>query len=191
MEKEILERKIKTPNFILEPITSHHAASLYEGLQDKDIYRYIPTEPPKTLENLISKFKHWEKRFSPDKKEIWLNYAIYDEKNREYLGTLQATLIENGNNYVAYEVLPKFWRRGIATEVMSKFVEFLFSYWDINSLKAHIDTRNTASINLIRKLHFKQIEFLPNADFFKENNSDEFVFELDRQNWHQINKNSL
>jgi [ribosomal protein S5]-alanine N-acetyltransferase len=70
---------------------------------------------------------------------------------------------------------------------MKQFIDFIFSYFDINSLKAHIDTRNTASIQLIKKLQFEQIQFLPNADFFKESNSDEYVFELSRLKW-SINK---
>lgn len=191
MKKVQFDQIIKTSNFILEPITSKHGILLFEGLQDENMYKYIPTNPPKSKEDLIAKFKYWENRFSPDKNEIWLNYAIQDKENKEYLGLLQATLIEDGNNYIAYEVIPRFWRKGIATETMKQFIDFLFSFFEISSLKAHIDTRNTASIQLIKKLQFEQIQFLPEADFFKDSNSDEFVFELSRQKWSINKKNAL
>jgi [ribosomal protein S5]-alanine N-acetyltransferase len=191
MDKKKFDHIIKTLNYTLEPITSKHGILLFESLQDEDMYKYIPTNPPKSKEDLISKFKVWENRFSPDKNETWINYAIQDNETKEYLGLLQATLIKNGNNYIAYEVIPRFWGKGIATQTMKQFIDYLFSYFDINSLKAHIDTRNTASIQLIKKLQFEQIQFLPNADFFKESNSDEYVFELSRLKWSINKKNAL
>jgi [ribosomal protein S5]-alanine N-acetyltransferase len=92
MDKKKFDHIIKTLNYTLEPITSKHGVLLFESLQDEDMYKYIPTNPPKTKEDLISKFKVWENRFSPDKIETWINYAIQDNETKEYLGLLQATL---------------------------------------------------------------------------------------------------
>ena len=179
----ILEAIIDTPNFMLEPINIAHANTLFEQIQDENLYVYIPIEPPKTIEQLRSKYERWSKRKSADGKELWLNYIIFDKVNRFCIGTLQATLTSEGKNYFAYEILPKFWKQGKATETVSYFIDFIFEKFEISQLTAHIDTRNMSSIALVKKLGFKEAEHLINADFFKSSQSDEFVFELSREFW--------
>jgi [ribosomal protein S5]-alanine N-acetyltransferase len=128
MDKRTFDQIIKTLNYTLEPITAKHAELLFESLQDEAMYKFIPTNPPKSKEDLISKFKVWENRFSPDKNETWINYVIQDNVTKEYLGLLQATLTKNGNNYIAYEVIPRFWGKGIATQTLKYFIDYLFSH---------------------------------------------------------------
>lgn len=179
----VLEEYVHSQNFVLEPIKPSHALVLFDALQSNSMYEFIPTNPPTSINLLIEKFTKWSKRSSDDGKEIWLNYAIRDRLESIYIGLVQATLVEDGDNYIAYEVIPEFWRRGVATEVMTAFIDCLFGNFEINILTAHIDSRNIASINLIKKLRFNQVGFLKNADHFKGSDSDEFIYQLDKKRW--------
>lgn len=107
-----------------------------------------------------------------------MNYAVFDKKENVYKGTLQATIIKNAETYIAYEVFPEYWKKGIAKECVSKLINILFNEFKTETITAHIDTRNTASLKLLESLGFKCVKEIKNADFFKGSNSDEFVYEL-------------
>lgn len=175
---DFLENKIETENFILEPITVSHAKELFDLFQDKELYIFIPIDAPKSVESLKLKFEKWQKRYSEDKNEIWINYAILDKKTKKYKGTLQATIIKNAETYIAYEIFPKYWRNGIAKECVSRLIDILFIEFKSEIITAHLDTRNTASLKLLESLNFKFNRKIIDADFFKNTTSDEFVYEL-------------
>jgi [ribosomal protein S5]-alanine N-acetyltransferase len=173
-----LEESIQTPNFFLEPIVSAHAALLFESLQSAELYTYIPFDPPKSLCELEGRYQRWSARQSSDSQELWLNYAIYNAKAEEYVGTLQTTIEANGKTYIAYEVFPCYWRRGIAREALSVLVGYLFGNYPIEAIHAHVDTRNEASFKLLEALNFHRTATIKDADYFKDSSSDEYVYEL-------------
>ena len=172
------EATIQTSNFILEPILPSHASKLYKYLLSKNLYTFIPTNPPVSISDLEHKYIRWAKRKSDDESEIWLNYAIYDVSINEYIGTLQATLFISGENYIAYEVFPKNWRKGLAKVACSAFIKYLFEYYNLDIIKAHIDTRNIASYKLVESLGFIRTGEIKNADEFKGSISDEYIYTI-------------
>jgi [ribosomal protein S5]-alanine N-acetyltransferase len=175
------EAFIHTDNLVLEPINRAHAVKLFESLQAHDLYTYIPHHPPETLQKLEDRYTRWSVRKSDDLKEIWLNYALYHRMEDVYVGTVQATMLDNGIVYIAYEVFPKFWKRGIAREACSVLIDFIFKNVEHAIITAHIDTQNERSIRLIQSLGFKFDKVIPNADFFKDRWSDENVYILSRE----------
>jgi len=176
--KPRLEQNIYTNKYILEPITIDHAPLLYEKLQAQELYTFIPTNQPESVEKLAKKYQYWANRGSESGEEIWLNYAIHRKSDNEYLGTLQCTYEVRGRTYIAYEIFPSYWRNGIAKECVSALVDFIFSNFDLRSIFAHVDTRNLASQKLLESLGFCKICRINKADHFKGEDSDEFVYEL-------------
>ena len=178
------EQILKTKSLNLEPILPAHAEKLYHLLQSNDLYTYIPTNPPKSVLALEERYLRALSRQSPDKKEVWLNYAIFHNTHQSYVGTLQATIQSKEITYIAYEVFPAFWKMGIAKEACQKLIEYLFLNYPIEKITAHLDTRNLASKKLLESLHFKCVRTIKDADEFKGSKSDEYVYEL-------LNTNSL
>ena len=181
--KTTIEDAIQTINFTLEPITTKHAQPLYKSLQDSALYTYIPFEPPQSIEALAERYQRWSIRQADDGSEIWLNYAIYWPQDKEYVGTLQATIEKAGKTYIAYEVFPPYWRRGIACEAVSALLTYLFEACTVQAILAHTDTRNEASSKLLSALGFCYKETIEGADYFKGSSSDEYVYELRKDDW--------
>lgn len=175
-----LEDNIITANLILEPILPKHSEILFDSLQSDELYTYIPQNPPKSVNSLKDKYTKWSKRQSSDNEEIWINYAIYHKLKNIYVGTVQAT-IQSNDTYIAYEVFPNYWKNGIAKEACNALIHFLFSNYSSKIIKAHVDTRNKASIGLLNSLGFKCIDKLLGADEFKGSISDEFVYSIERK----------
>ena len=168
---------------VLEPIVPAHADVLYDALQAPQLYTFIPHMPPLSKETLRERYTRWEARSSPDGAEVWLNYAVRDVSNASYVGTAQATIgAPCAETYIAYEVFPPFWRRGLARAACERLLGHLFANWAIDRVRALVDTRNVASWRLLESLRFRRIDLIPNADHFKGAPSDEFVYELGRPN---------
>ncbi len=174
-----LELRIETDRLILEPICERHALDMTTLLSDPDLHTFIPSDPP-TLEKLKSQYKYWESRISPKEDELWLNWVGRLKSNGRIVGHFQAGVKTSLEATIAYMIGKDFQRQGFAFEGLTKVIDLLFEGTRAKSVKAWIDTRNQASINLVKKLGMNQVEFIAKADHFKGSDSDEFVFELVR-----------
>ena len=161
-------------------ITKEHASLLLPLLQHPDLYTFLPQDPP-SLDKLEQQYAFWEQRKSPDNSEYWLNWVIFLTDSQRAIGTLQAGIeLATSQASIAYLIGTAFQRQGFATEATSALIDHLHQQYQVSSIKAWIDTRNTASIRLVKKLGMRQVEFIAQADHFKGQVSDEFVFQLDR-----------
>jgi RimJ/RimL family protein N-acetyltransferase len=168
---------IKTDRLILEPILVSHADEMLEVLSYPEMYKYIPENPP-TLDKLRIRYEHWAKRISPKGDELWLNWVGRRRDTNQLIGFFQSGFRAVDEIDVAYVLGINHQKLGFAYEAMSAIILFLKTELNAKIIKAWIDTRNEASIKLVKKLNMKQVEFIKNADFFKEESSDEFIFEL-------------
>ena len=169
------DEALRSQRFILEPILAIHAELLFHDLLDSRLYEYIPGEPPASREQLRRTYERWSTRRSADGTETWHNYALRTVEGVVYVGTLQATVMTDGEALLAYQVFPRFWRAGVATECLSAMLRALASSGATRFI-AHVDTRNVASQRLLAALGFSLVRRIENADFFKGLRSDEFVY---------------
>ena len=156
---------------------------MYPSLCDKTLYRFIPEEPPISLDALKSRYKELEKAQCPDMNEVWLNWIIFLRSERAAIGYVQATVNTVTTSQIAYMVFSSFQRQGFATEALSVLLEEIFNAFQIDSLKALIDSRNEASIAVVSNLGFSLVDTIECADYFKGSSSDEYRFSLSRKDW--------
>jgi len=173
---------IETLHLCIESLSIQHAERIIKYVQNPAIYSYIPGDPP-SLSDLTKRIKFLAGGKSPDGSELWLNWVLVLRESNSPVGTFQATINPQQASSIAYEIFVPYWRSGYGYEAAKAVVDHLFDRYPIPALTANIDTRNIASIKLVEKLGFENIDFLPDADFFKGASSDEFVYELKRTNW--------
>ncbi len=166
---------LETARLTLEPICLSHAEELQVFFSDPDLHEFVPFEPP-TLEQQREKCLRWEKRWSPDRNELWLNWAGRDKQTGTLIAHIQAGVKQDGVASIGYVVSKRFQNQGFATEALERVFDYLRITLSVREVKAWTDTRNAASHCLAKKLGMVQIEVLKNADFFKGAASDEFVF---------------
>jgi [ribosomal protein S5]-alanine N-acetyltransferase len=177
------EARLETPRLFLEPILPAHAARLNEQLQDERLYRFIPQDPPATLQALEDRYDFLSTRRSPDGREAWLNWAVRERTSGDYAGTLEATVHDNRTATVAYMVFVPRQRRGFAAEACGRLLTHLFQNYRVGMVAAKIDTRNVASIALVESLGFERVAFHKDADHFKGSSSDEYRYEIEESVW--------
>ncbi|WP_374348813.1 GNAT family N-acetyltransferase [Chitinimonas sp.] len=168
---------LTTERLTLEPITEAHAAQLFAGLSNPNLYQFIPQEPPASVEALAARYKRLESRSSPSGDEWWLNWAVR-LTDGEYVGYVQATVDEDNAAILGWTMFTAHQRRGYATEALRRLCTHLEGPFMAEEFKAFVDTRNKASVGLVEKLGFKLVKTIPNADNFKGSKSDEYQYSL-------------
>ncbi|MDX8046282.1 GNAT family N-acetyltransferase [Gracilibacillus sp. S3-1-1] len=161
----------------LEKLKPHHANHLYEMMLDKNMYNYIPDDPPPSLTTLQDKYTMLENG-SLREEELWLNYAVFILKEKVYIGTLQATVLTRERVIlVAYLINSKYWGKGYGVEALNLMLKSLDREYKNYRYQAYTDTRNFRSKKLLEKLDFKCIDLIKDADFFKGSTSHEYLYE--------------
>ncbi|PFH08557.1 RimJ/RimL family protein N-acetyltransferase [Collimonas sp. PA-H2] len=170
------ETILSTSRLILEPLLARHAEILFAHLSDAALYTYMPHQPPASAASLAERYQRLESRRSADGSAIWLNWAVRLAGGEEYVGYVQASVEADGQAMLAYFVFAPYQRQGYAVEMCTKVRDYLFSAFAASSVCALIDTRNRASIALVERMGFQREAVLPNADYFKNANSDEYRY---------------
>lgn len=165
---------LHTARLVLEPVVEEHAEELCELYGDPELHRYVPYELM-TLGQHRARCRVWATRTSPDGRELWLNWAGRERKSGAVIAHFQATVAVEETS-VAYVVAAAFQRKGLAREGMRAVFAYLRDVLAVPEIKAYIDTRNEASQRLAKSLGMVQEDFVKDADFFKGETSDEFVF---------------
>ncbi len=155
---------------------------MFAGLADPRGYRFLPGDPPTSVEALRLVYDRQLVGRSRDGTETWLNWVVRGPPLHAPLGYTQATIRDRVAT-VAYHVFPVHWRRGIGTAALGGTLDQLFTTGLAGEVRACVDTRNDASIALLRKLGFRWRRTILRADHFKGSRSDEFEFALPRETW--------
>ncbi len=170
------EMVLPTQRLVLEPLKQLHAALLYPILQDSQIYDYIPQKPPTSLKALEQRYQKLERRLSPTDEEAWLNWAVRLKSREQFIGRIEASISSKRRADFAYMFGSQFWNNGYATEACQKVLQVLSDDYEIIEFIAQVDTRNKASIRLLERLGFEQVEHQAAVDFFKGSSSDEYTY---------------
>lgn len=173
-----LEAVLHTERLRLEPQAVHHADELFVPLADPRLYEHVPQEPPASLAALRERLALLSARRSPDGGELWLNWVMRDARDGGCRGRLQATVRRDASAYIAYEVLPLFWRQGLAHEGCARMFEWLIDELQVQRFVAEVDALNTASLRLLERLGFQRTAWRQAADHFKGRSSDEWTLRL-------------
>ena len=87
------ERPLRSDRLLLEPLLETHARVDFPFLRNARLYRFIPQEPPETVEALGARYARLAGRRSPNGREAWLNWAMRLREGAEAnVGMLQASV---------------------------------------------------------------------------------------------------
>ncbi len=158
----------------LRPLQVADAIPMYVPFCDPALYFFVPMDPPATLGAMQARFEELCSGGSEDGLETWQNWTIRLEGHDTPIGIVETTLFRDARAQIGYFVFRDYWRRGIASIAVGLAVEHLREACAVRLCEAFVDTRNFASMRVLEKLGFTVAEFIPQADFFKGQHSDEY-----------------
>ena len=144
---------IRTARCVLEPQVEAHAPEMFEVLSDPAIYEFERVPPP-SVARLAAGYRLRESRLSPDGREKWLNWVVRLPSGA-LTGYVQATVLESGASYVAYEFASKYWRQGIGSAAVGAMLEELAQNYGVHTFVAVLKLANFRSMGLLRHLGFE------------------------------------
>lgn len=98
-------------------------------------------------------------------------YTLFNRKTAEFIGfagyhtavcedsiiqVFDITQTEQHELELYVLLMPDFWRQGYGSEITTKLIELAFMHLPYKSIIAYAEPRNEASIQLIKKLQFKE-----------------------------------
>lgn len=145
-------RTVRASCCMLEPQVAAHAHEMFELLSDPAIYEF-ENEPPPSEAWLRHRYSLLESRGSPDGTQKWLNWVVRLQSG-ELAGHVQATVLQSGASYVAYELASRHWRRGIGSSAVKAMLEELGSVYGVHTFVAVVKAANYRSLALLGRLGF-------------------------------------
>ncbi len=83
---------VETDRLRLTPILRDDAQTLFSVLSDPALYEYTGQAPPESVDALGETYASREASMSPDREELWFNWAVREMASKEPVGYMQATV---------------------------------------------------------------------------------------------------
>lgn len=162
----------------LEPIQAAHASEMFGLWQDRDIYTFVPEEPPPTLAWLTQRYDKLTSRQSPIGDEAWLQWALRRKEDRVLIGRVEASVRLDAKAQLAWLLGTSYTGQGYAREAVRRMLDHLRDDYAVREVDVEIDTRNLRSLRLAEALGFTRVNLVVGADHFKGATSDEWRLRL-------------
>jgi len=149
---------LETDRMWLRPLELSDAEALFILDSDPLVAQYLgapPVEKPEVSRRIISGIQRQYKQNGVGR------LAMVLKENNELIGWCGLKWYDGPLNQVTdfYEIgfrlLPKYWRRGLATEAARAVIADAFETPEVGSIYAYSDTRNKASLMVLEKLGFE------------------------------------
>jgi RimJ/RimL family protein N-acetyltransferase len=142
---------LTAPRLELEPLREDHASELARVLDDPALYAFTGGAPS-TEDELRVRFARQALERSPDGTRGWLNWVVRDRATHEAVGTLQATVYDDGRiAELAWVIATSRQGEGLATEAAAAVQDALRAE-GVTTFVAHIHPGHAASAAVARRL---------------------------------------
>lgn len=164
---------------VLEPLVAAHAEEMFEVLSDPAIYEF-ENEPPASVDVLRDRYRRLEARRSSDGRQVWLNWVLR-LPDGHLAGHVQATLLQDGSAYIAYELGSRYWRRGMGSCAVGAMLAELKSQYAVSLAVAVLKAQNHRSRGLLQKLSFQRASPEDEARWRDSDDEVAFTMSLDEE----------
>ena len=140
------------PNLLLTEIALTDAKAYFNLLNHEKVKEYIPEIfVPTDLDHAIADINHLNQMYHRKTGIFWGIYL-----SGEYIGSagLQALDHTNASAEISYEVAPKYWGQGIATDCILSVTEYGFSQLKLKEIQSYMLQTNHSSIRCMEKCHY-------------------------------------
>lgn len=170
---------IETDRIVLRFLTHNDIDDMLLYRNNINVSKYQGFEPNYTKESM----REFINTYSTEKinpKVSWIQIGI--EYNNKIIGDIGIHIENIGCDYhqaqVGITLNPDYQGKGIAYEAMNVLIKFLFLNWSCHRIYGEIDDRNIKSINLFKKLNFRQEAHFINNYYFKNEWTSVFIYAI-------------
>lgn len=183
--------EIRTQRLLLREFIKSDWRAIHAYHNDARYLRYYPQNGESELEaqafvQRLIKQQHSQPR-------IYFQVTITLPKSMQLIGNIGIRLRGLGNRQpearqadIGYELDPRFWGRGYATEAAHAILRFGFEELNLHRIWARCLAENTASARVLEKLGMQLEARLRDDEYFKDNWWDILVYAILDYEWRAI-----
>ncbi|WP_121614246.1 GNAT family N-acetyltransferase [Mesobacillus foraminis] len=145
---------ILSDRIILKEITNNDVNGLFQCYSNQEVMKYFGREPVKDTKDVLEII---EQNIKMKEEGLGIRYVAYLKKTESFIGLV--TLKRYNSKYcrgeIDYIVLPEYQRLGLASEILTLFLNEVFLTWKLERVSAYVFLNNIPSCKLLDKLKFK------------------------------------
>lgn len=184
--KKIGTKKIITNRLILDKITLNDVDDMYEYAVNENVTRYVSWNVHKNkleTETLIKKFVESYKDL-----DFYL-WKISLKEIDKMIGTIDIRYNEKENFFeIGYCMSEKYWNKGYMTEAVSGIIEFIFSNFEVEEVRAKYVAENIGSGKVMQKNNMKKIYEIEEYEYKKGYIKKANVFSITKKEYMDLKK---
>lgn len=155
---------LETDRLILRKIKEEDAKDLYVYYSNSNVTRFLNWNGPNSIENAIKIINSWNHEFE---NKNFIRWAITIKGINVIIGTV-VIVTKDKANYglftdditdvvgIGYELSEDYWNKGIMMEAVRAVINFTFNEIKTHRIQAFVEPENRASMNLLKKIGFKE-----------------------------------
>ncbi|WP_054027749.1 GNAT family N-acetyltransferase [Bacillus sp. FJAT-28004] len=166
---------LRTERVTLRKVEDKDRDDIFELYSNEAVVKYMPFTPFITAEEAINEMDWYHEIF---KAQSGLRWMIEHNESKKVIGTCGFLNYEKIHNRVeiGYDLTPRYWGKGIMTEVVKCIMHFGFLTMKVNKIEAKVEPENEASVQLMNKLGFHKEGVLRQHEFEKGRYIDLAIF---------------
>ena len=164
----------------LHPADDVDAVHAYQSRPD--VCRYVPYEPRSRAE-VAERLRTARSTLTEEGQTLWL--AVVLRSTDELIGDVMLfwRSAKHRGGEIGYVLNPSHQGHGYATEASRALLALGFDGLGLHRVIARVDSRNTASANVLRRLGMRQEAHLVQNEWFKGEWTDELDFAVLEDEW--------
>lgn len=153
--------QIVSPNYVLRPFKKEDALLWQTWDVDSEIQAYMP-EPKNEHQEISTQYKYVEECEEDEGGYYW----SIETKDGVTIGTVSLFEINSYHKTAELGIVigsKEYWRKGVATEVITAIITHAFNKLDIERINAELEEKNLTMKKVLEKTGFEKDGFLKNA----------------------------
>lgn len=174
---------LETERLLLREITQKDADDIFTYLSNNDVTRYYGQETLEYREQAKEFVTFFSKNYIEKRGIRW---GIERKDAKGLIGTIgfNAWSTKHRRAEIGYEINPAYWRRGYASEALSKILSYGFNSLHLNRIGAVVFPENVASNNLLLKVGFQKEGLLRDYIYQNDVSHDTYVYSIIKKSNH-------
>ncbi|MFN7250607.1 MAG: GNAT family N-acetyltransferase [Anaerobacillus sp.] len=168
---------LETERLVLREITEADTSGIFACFANEEVTKYYGQETLKNEEDAKGFVTFFAQSYR-DKRGIRWGIELKDSK--EFIGTVgfNALSLKHKRAEIGYELHPNHWRKGYATEVITKILDYGFNDLGLTRIGAVVFVENVASNQLLLSLGFVKEGVLKQYMYQNDIAHDTYVYGL-------------
>lgn len=169
--------KLESERLIYRKFEKKDKYDLFSLRSDDSVMNYMDSPKHVSLQDSINMIDEIHISF---KEKTGINWAIIKESTNEFIGYFGfwRLIKQHCRAEIGYALKPEFSGKGFMKETFDKLIDFGFKSFQVHSIEANVNPKNTKSIRLLEKNGFRKEAHFRENYLFKGNYLDSLIYSL-------------